>query len=100
MEEDVSKIVKELNEAIFHSSVSEHNYITYLEHIQTPIGDYVKYAGHYLWDSENDYRCYKVDPTTGEELDELEDLKERLLSEIIVIEHVLRESLKAMRKTK
>lgn len=100
MEEDVSKIVKEMNEAIFYSNVSEHNYCRYLELVQTPIGDYVKYAGHFIWDSENDYRCYKVDPSTGEELDELEDLKEHLLSEIKVIEYVLSESFKAMRKIK
>ena len=50
------KVVELLNDKLFYNEHSEHSYFTYLEYVETPIGDYVKYMGQYLWDSENDLR--------------------------------------------
>lgn len=49
-------VVKELNDNLLSSSACEEDYFQYLEYVETPIGDYVKWYGVIIWDSENDYR--------------------------------------------
>lgn len=56
---EVRKVVKEINDKLFMDSTEklvESDYFWYLEYVETPVGDYIKYMGQYIWDSENDYR--------------------------------------------
>lgn len=81
---EIRKIVKEINEKLFMSSMSEHDYMSYLELVESPIGDYIKYMGNFIWDSENDCREYLKDED-GEDTEELEDLADYLKSQIMLI---------------
>jgi hypothetical protein len=87
MQEDLQKIIKEINEAIFTSPFHEHSYTRYLEYVQTPIGDYVKYMGNYIYDSENDYRDYAEDEDGNYEY--IVGLKEYLLGEMCAIKNCI-----------
>lgn len=90
--ENVAKIVSELNESIFE--VSENLlYTLYLEYISTPIGDYIKYAGQYIWDSENEYREW-VDYDEGIR----EDLKSYLWQQMSLIKNSIYKSMVAVEK--
>lgn len=96
--ENVVEIVKEMNEALFHSECAEHDYMHYLELVQTPIGDYVKYMGCYIWDSENDYRDYILDEN-GDPIDEQEPLKEYIFNQMSLIKRTIYKSMLAIEKT-
>lgn len=74
--ENIAEVVKEINEHIFEIS-EDVDYVLWLEHVILPVGEYVKYAGQYIFDSENDYREY-VDYDEGIR----QDLKEYLLEQI------------------
>lgn len=74
--ENIAEVVKEINEHIFEIS-EDAEYVLWLEHVILPVGEYVKYAGQYIFDSENDYREY-VDYKEGIR----QDLKEFLLEQI------------------
>lgn len=93
--ENVDKVVKEINDALFYSSKSEHDYMQYLEYFQTPIGDCIKYMGCYLWDSENDYRDYILD-SEGEETEDKECLKGYLIKQMKQVSTVLFNSIMAV----
>lgn len=86
--EDVTKVVEEINEAIFHSENSEHEYVWYLEHVKTPIGDYIEFYGQRLWDSDNDYREYVYDEVNDVETEEREDLKSYLIHQMSLVSKV------------
>ncbi len=56
---EARKAVKEINDKLFMDCTQqlvEADYFWYLEYVETPVGDYIKYMGQYIWDSENDYR--------------------------------------------
>lgn len=74
--ENIAEVVKEINEHIFEIS-EDVDYVLWLEHVILPVGEYVKYAGQYIFDSENDYREY-VDYDESIR----QDLKEYLLEQI------------------
>jgi len=61
MSENIKQAVDKLNDAIFMASEGHDEYVNYLEYVATPIGDYIKFMGHYLWSSENDMREYTED---------------------------------------
>jgi len=85
---EASEAVKQINDTLFNSKYHYYDYFSYLECIETPIGEYVKYCGHFIWDSENDYR----DSVDGE----LEDLKDYLIHEIQKFAYSLKNSYKAL----
>ena len=68
-------VVKEMNDNLLFSNACEDDNFQYLEYVETPMGDYVKWYGVILWDSENDYR----DVVDG---GDKEDLKGFLLREM------------------
>lgn len=84
MMENVRQTVTDINNTLFEKSkLYEHDYFVYLEFVETPIGDYVKYMGNYLWDSENDYRQYDLDGN-------LPPLKDFLVAEIKKVQSVVK----------
>ena len=86
---DVKQIVKELNDKLFMSTLHDQDYFWYLEYTETPIGDFIKYYGQIIWDSENDYRDWVEDTE-----DQREDMKGYLVKEIGKISKVLQSSYK------
>lgn len=88
MKEEIAKVIEELNEYVFDLSEGR-DYVLWFEHVCLPIGDYVKYAGQYIFDSENDYRPY-----VDEELDIRQDLKEYLLEQISLISEFILQTIK------
>lgn len=79
------EIVNQLNDLLFTESpekVHDSGYFNYLELIETPIGNYIKFGGHYIWDSENDYREYIAE-------DEQEPLKGFLIKELLKVKDVI-----------
>lgn len=88
---EVKQIVKELNDKLFMSELHEHDYFWYLEYTETPIGDFIKYYGQIIWDSENDYRDW-VEYTD----DQREDMKTYLIKEIGKISNILQKSHKRL----
>lgn len=89
MKDEAAKVVEEMNEAIFAADITPEDYIRYLEYIKTPIGDYIKYMGCYIWDSENDYREWIND-------DEQEPLKAYLLDQMCLITRAVYKSMNAV----
>lgn len=89
MKDEVVKVVEEMNEAIFAAEIVPEDYVRYLELIRTPIGDYIKYMGCYIWDSENDYREWIND-------DEQEPLKAYLLSQMSLIKRAVYKTMIAV----
>lgn len=69
------EVVRKINNTLFGSDYFEHDYFRYLEFVESPIGDAIKYNGYYLWDSENDYREWVDD-------DNQEDLEMFLIKEL------------------
>lgn len=86
---EAKQAVKELNDTLFNSEHYEHAYFCYLEYTETPIGEFIKYYGQVIWDSENDYR-----EAVGEEL---EDLKTFLVKEVGKIKQIIALSHTAMK---
>lgn len=100
MQDEVRRIVNEMNDTIFMSSDEVQDYISYLELTEPPIGDYIKFSGHYIWDSENDFRDYIVDGETGEDTtEEKEDLKQYLWEQISLIKHSIYRAMVAIEKS-
>lgn len=82
--ENVRETVRDINDILFEKSkLYEHDYFVYLEFIETPIGDYVKYMGNYLWDSENDSREWIAE-------DEQEPLEDYLIREMKKVQLVIK----------
>lgn len=84
------KAVKYLNEKLFNESVSDMDYFQYLELVCTPIGDYIKYMGCYIWDSENDPRGW------DEEGEYQENLEQYLIKQLVEINKVVKKSLRTL----
>lgn len=93
MKDEVTKVVEEINEAIFEADITPEDYVRYLELVKSPIGDYVKYMGCYLWDSENDYREWIND-------DEQQSLKVYLLDQMALLERAIHKSIRATKGEK
>ena len=71
--EKAEKAVQEINDKLFMDCTEklvESDYFWYLEYVETPVGDYIKYMGQYIWDSENDYREW-IDEDNQEPLETL-----------------------------
>lgn len=85
--------VDRLNGKLLYSVIGEHeyHYHWYLEYVSTPVGDYVKYLGHVIWDSENDCREYVGD-------DEQEPHEEYFVRQVEKIVEVTMNSLKIMKE--
>lgn len=94
MSKEIAKVVQELNEHIFEIS-ENFEYTLWFEHISLPVGDYVKYAGQYIFDSENDYRPYTEDED-GEEVQQ--DLKEYLLEQVSLIKSSIYKTMKKVER--
>ena len=90
MSSEVRQVVVELNEVLFGSEYYEHDYFQYLELVETPIGDYVKYMGCYLWDSENDYREWIND-------NEQISIRDHLIQEMGKLQEVVQNTLKVLK---
>lgn len=88
---DVQKVVNEINDKLFNDAVSETDYFRYLEYTSTPIGNFVKYMGHFIWNSENDYREWIDD-------DNQEPLEGYLIKQMIEINKVVVSSLRVLDK--
>jgi hypothetical protein len=86
---EVKKVVNEINGKLIMDAVSESGYFSYLELVSTPIGDYIKYMGQCVWDSENDYREW-IDE------DNQEPLEGYLVKQIIEINKVILGSLRVL----
>lgn len=78
---DTQDIIKILNYKLFESDYYEHDYFSYLKYVESPIGDYIEYMGHCIWDSENDYRD-RIDDETQEPLDTYLIKQIKLISDI------------------
>jgi hypothetical protein len=87
---DVRKVVDDINEKLFNESVSDMDYFRFLELTCTPSGDFIKYMGHFIWDSVNDYREW-ID-------DEQEQLEGYLVKQMIGINKAIVGSLRALDK--
>jgi hypothetical protein len=98
MSDDIKKVVDAMNDAIFMSDHSDHEFTDYFQYSETPIGSYVKFMGFYVWDSENDYREWLVDPETLEETEEREALATYLWNQMSMIKHRLYQSMRAIEK--
>jgi len=88
---EAQKVVKHINNKLFDEcSIKEvdSHYFSYLEYTETPIGDYVKWMGQYLWDSENDNREWIND--------EQEDLELFLVREMVKVEESILAQLKVV----
>lgn len=85
------KVVKYINNKLFDEcsikDVDSH-YFNYLEYTETPVGDYIKWMGQCLWDSENETREW-VD-------DEQEDLELFLVREMLKVEESILAQLKVI----
>lgn len=80
----IREVVQHLNDKLFSEcTLFESDYFQYLEYIETPIGDYIKYMGNYLWDSENDCRQY-------DSMGNLQSLKNFLVQEIKKVQSVVK----------
>lgn len=90
---DIKTVVKLLNDTLFDSNSAEHDYFWFLEYVETPIGDYIKYCGQVIWDSENDYREWMSE-------DEQEDLKTYLVKEVGKVSKILSDQHKYLSKVK
>ena len=89
---NVKQIVKELNDKLFMSTLHDQDYFWYLEYTETPIGDFIKYYGQTLWDSENDYRAEVEGSDDGRE-----DIKTYLIKEIGKLANILQKSHKTLK---
>lgn len=87
---DVQKIVNGINEKLFNEPISDMDYFRFLDLTCTPSGDFIKYMGHFIWDSENDYREW-ID-------DEQEPLEGYLIKQMIEINKVIVNSLRVLDK--
>ena len=96
---DIKKDVDAMNDAIFMSDHSDHEYTAYFQYSETPIGSYVKYMGFFVWDSENDYRAWLVDPETLDETLKREDFTQYLWNQMSAIKHRLWQSMSAVEKS-
>lgn len=89
----IRKIVDGLNHKLFtESKLNEQDYFQFLEFVETPTGDYIKYMGNYLWDSENDYREWISD-------DEQESVESYLYREMLKISTIIKDALKIAGKS-
>lgn len=95
MSDEITKIVEEINEAIFEADITPEDYVRYLELVNTPIGGCIKYMGCYIWDSENDYREYVKDDE-GFDTEEQENLKVYLFKQIGLIKAAIFKSMLAV----
>lgn len=86
---NIKKAVDQLNNKLFEMEC-EHDYFTYLEYVETPIGCYINFQGQSLWDSENDPRQWVND-------DEQEPLEDFLISEIEKFVAINKSMLKALK---
>ena len=85
---NVGLTVKLLNNTLFgECKLYDEDYFQYLEYVETPTGDYIKYMGNYLWDSENSPHF---------EEDDSETLEYFLYKEIIKIQSVVLETSKVI----
>lgn len=80
--QDNKEVVDFINNKLFESQFSERDYFSYLEFITTPIGDYIRYMGHCIWDSENEVRGWVND-------DHYEDMEHFLLGEMNKIHYTI-----------
>lgn len=84
------KAVKYLNDKLFNEPVSDMDYFQYLELVCTPIGDYIKYMGCYIWDSENDPREW------DEEGENQEPLEQYLIKQMVIVNKVIKKSIRVL----
>ena len=99
MSDDIKKVVDAMNDAIFMSDHNDHEFTDYFQYSETPIGNYVKFMGFCVWDSENDYREYIVNYETFEETEEREGLSTYLFNQMSMIKHRLYQTMRAIEKT-
>lgn len=88
---EAQQIVKNINNKLFDECKIqdvESDYFNYLEYVETPIGDYVKWMGQCLWDSENETREWIND--------EQEDLELFLVREMVKVEESILAQLKVV----
>lgn len=90
--DNVKQIVRELNDKLFMSDSHEHDYFCYLEYTETPIGDFIKYFGQVIWDSENDYRDYDKNTDDGRE-----DMRSYLIKETGKVANITQKSHKILK---
>lgn len=90
---EVQEVVYDINNKLLMEAESEADYFSYLEFVSTPIGDYIKYMGCCIWDSENDPR---------EWIDEYnrESLEAYLIQEMDKVFEVVKGQLKVLCKKK
>ena len=77
----VQEAVDDINEKLFGDPISDSLYFRYLELTCTPSGDFIKYMGLFIWDSENDCREW-VD-------DVQEPLEEYLIKQIVEVNKIV-----------
>lgn len=88
---DVMQVVYDINNKLMMECDSDVDYFNYLELVCTPIGDYIKYMGQCIWDSENDYREW-IDE------DNQEPLETYLIREMDKVFEVVKRQLKVLCK--
>ena len=84
----VQEAVDNINEKLFEDPISDSLYFRYLELTRTPSGDFIKYMGLFIWDSENDYREWADDAQ--------EPLEQYLVKQIIEVNKVVVETLRVV----
>ncbi len=90
---EVQEVVYDINNKLLMEAESEADYFGYLEFVSTPVGDYIKYMGQCIWDSENDYREWIDDYNRG-------PLEAYLIQEMDKVFEVVKGQLKVLCKKK
>ena len=90
MYHSVKEMVDALNNKLCNHSVSDAMQFQYLEFIETPIGDYIKYMGQCIWYSE-DWPWYK-----DEVWDNVADVQQEIISQMSCIRDVVSASVEAV----
>lgn len=86
---NVHQIVTDLNDRLFEQiNLDEHDYFAsgFLELVESPIGNYIRYMGNTLWWGEFDSRGW-------DEENELQPLEEFLIQEIKKIHEMIHETI-------
>lgn len=82
----VKEMVDALNNKLCNHNVSDAMNFRYLEFIETPSGDYIKYMGVWIWSSE--------DSVSGD----VNDVQQEVISQMRCIRDVVADSVEAITK--
>jgi hypothetical protein len=90
----VKEMVDALNNKLFHHIVSDAMNFQYLEFIETPSGDHIKYMGVWIWYSEEWYWSNDIE----DEVSAVVSVQQEVISQMRCIRDVVADSVEAITK--